>query len=56
MVPEIWNETEKMFCQFGLFLPFHTPENQNFEKMKKTLGECTKNHDQNITLFLRYDT
>ena len=38
MVPEIWSETDKIFCHYGLFfalLPPMDPENQNFEKMKK---------------------
>ena len=38
MVPEISSATEKIFCDFGLFLPFYptnNQKNQNFEKMKK---------------------
>ena len=38
MVPEIWSETDLIFCHLGPFLPFYPPndpENQNFEKMKK---------------------
>ena len=37
--------------QFFPFYPLYNPENQNFEKMKKTfryfiiLHTCTKNHD-----------
>ena len=54
MVPEIWRVTDRIFCDFGPFfalLPPNNPENQNFEKMKKTprdiitLHKCTKNHD-----------
>ena len=36
----------------GYFLPFYSPKNQNFEKMKKMPGDiiilhmCTKNYDQ----------
>ena len=42
MVPEIWNATDRIFCHYELFLPFYPhldPENQNFEKMKKTLED-----------------
>ena len=47
MIPEIWSTIHRMFSHFGPFLPFYTPflpsphprpnspENQNFEKMKK---------------------
>ena len=38
MVPEIWSATE-FFVILEYFLPFYPPidpENQNFEKMKKT--------------------
>ena len=41
MVPEIWSVTE-LFVILGHFLPFYPPnkpENQNFEKMKKTPGD-----------------
>ena len=53
-VPEIWSETDRIFCHFGPFfalLPHNNPENQNYEKLKKTPGDiiilhkCTKNHD-----------
>ena len=56
MVPEIGSVTDKTFCHFGPFLPFYPPnnkENQNFEKMKKTLTDiiilnmCTIN-DNNM--------
>ena len=52
MVPEIWSMTEIIFCHLGPFfalLPPNNPENQNFEKMKKTPGDiiilhmCTVN-------------
>ena len=47
---------DRVFCRFGHFLPFYpsdNPENQNFEKMKKTPRDiiisqfCTTNdhHD-----------
>ena len=42
MVPEIWSMTDRIFCNFGPFfalLPPQQPENQNFEKMKTTLGD-----------------
>ena len=44
MVPEIWSVTDRIFCDFGPFLahlppPPNNPENQNFEKMKKLLGD-----------------
>ena len=55
MVPEIWSATDRIFCYFGLFFPFYSPnnpKNQNFEKLKKKipgdiiiLHKCTKNHD-----------
>ena len=38
MVPGILGVADKIFCHFGSFLPFYSPnnpENQNFEKMKK---------------------
>ena len=51
MVPEMWNVRE-----FFLFLPFHfpnNPENHNFEKVKKALGDiilhkCTINNNHMI--------
>ena len=54
MVPEMWSTTIRIFCHFETFLPFShpkNPKNQNFEKMKITLGDiiilqkCTKNYD-----------
>ena len=39
MVPEIWSTTDMIFVILDHFLPFYPPmdpENQNFEKMKKT--------------------
>ena len=51
MVPEIWSVTE-FFVILDHFLPFYPSmdaENQNFEKMKKALGDiiilqmCTLN-------------
>ena len=38
MVPAILSTTDRIFCHFGPFLPFYSPnnpKNQNFEKMKK---------------------
>ena len=48
MVPEIWSATDIIFCHLGRFfallapvpLPMD-PENQNFEKMKKTPQDLT---------------
>ena len=40
-VPEIWSDTDRIICNFGLFLPFYpppspnNPENINFEKNEK---------------------
>ena len=61
MVPEIWSMTNTIFCHFLPFYPPNNPENQNFEKLKKThththtdtktpgdiiiLHICTKNYD-----------
>ena len=42
MVPEISNARDKNFCHLGYFLPFYTPnnpENENFEKIKKSPGD-----------------
>ena len=42
MVPEIWSATDRISCHYGLFFAFYPPkepENQNFEKMKKTLDD-----------------
>ena len=50
MVPEIWSETDKIFCHFGSFYdllpppPPNDPENQNFEKKnEKNAYMCTIN-------------
>ena len=52
MVPE--KQSETFFVILGHFLPFYptnSPENQNFEKMKKESGDvtilhtCTTNHN-----------
>ena len=57
MLPEIWSVRDIIFCHFGPFfcpltpLPPNNLENQNFEKLKKKLGDiiilhkCSKNHD-----------
>ena len=42
MVPEITSATDTIFCHFVPFfalLPCNNPENQNFEKLNKTLGD-----------------
>ena len=42
MVPEIWSMTDRIFSHYALFfalLPPMDPENQNFQKMKKTLED-----------------
>ena len=45
MIPEIGSATDRIFSRFGpFFAPFthprspNNPDNQNFEKMKKTTG------------------
>ena len=52
MVSEIWSMTDRIFCHFGpystLLLPpppprTNKPKNQNFEKMKKMLGDIYTN-------------
>ena len=67
MTPEIWSTTDRFFLHFGPFfallhrlllppLPLQprNPENQNFEKMKKTPGDiiilhkCTVNDNHMI--------
>ena len=47
MVPQIWSETDKIFCHFGSFYdllpppPLNDPENQNFERKKmKKMPTC----------------
>ena len=54
MVPEIWSITDRIFFILDHFLPFYlsnNTKNQNFENLKKTLGDIiilhthTKNHD-----------
>ena len=51
IVPEIWSTTDKIFSHFGPFYTPNNPENQNFEKMKKTPGDiiilhkCTTNEN-----------
>ena len=40
MIPEIWSATDRTFTHFGPFfalLPLPPPENQNFEKVEKSL-------------------
>ena len=42
MVPEMWSATDRLFCHYGPFfalLPPMDQENQNFEKLKKTLED-----------------
>ena len=49
MVPEIWSMTET-FSHFGPFFAFllpplsNNPENQNFEKMKRSPGDIVILH------------
>ena len=59
MVPEIWGATDRIFCHSKPFFallrppppPLMDPENQNFEKLKKTpediiiLQVCTINNN-----------
>ena len=44
-VPEIWRITDVIVIfYFGLFLPFYppnSPKNQNFKKIKKTVGDTS---------------
>ena len=61
MVPVIWSVTDRIFLSFCtvvfLFNPLTTnPKNQNFEKMKKTLGDIMFLHMCTIydVWFLRY--
>ena len=65
MVPEISSATDRIFCHFGLFFPFCSPnnlENQNFEKVKEAPGDIIILHMGNINdnymiyiWFLRYE-
>ena len=57
MVSEIWSITDRIFFILDHFLPFYlsnNTKNQNFENLKKTLGDIiilhthTKNHDHII--------
>ena len=54
MVPVIWSVTERVFsCPFLHFCPFTPPlsnnlKNQNFEKMKKMLGDTIVLHKRTI--------
>ena len=62
MLPEIWSATDRIFCPFGPIFALYPPpppppmdpENQNFEKMKKTPGDiiilqiCTINDNYMI--------
>ena len=56
MVLEIWSITDRIFFVLDHFLPFYlsnNTKNQNFENLKKTLGDIilhthTKNHDHMI--------
>ena len=54
MVPEIWSETDRIICHFGLFLillSHYQPAKSKFLKNKKTTEDviishmCTKNYD-----------
>ena len=47
MFPEIWSATDRMFCHFGPFFALllsNNTGNQNFEKMKKILGDFIISH------------
>ena len=57
MIPEIWSTADIIFCFgpfFALLHPPNKPENQNFEKRKKTPGDiiilpkCTINDNHTI--------
>ena len=55
MVPEVSTTTDIIFCHFGLFFVLLTPnnpENQNFEKMKKTLEILHMNRLQNMVVMI----
>ena len=42
MFAEIWSAADIILCHFSpflLFYPTNNPKNQNFEKMKKALGD-----------------
>ena len=45
MIPEMWSTTGRILSHFGPIFallplsPTNNPENQNFEKMKKTPGD-----------------
>ena len=52
MVPEMQNETDIIFCHYGLFFALLPPcnlENKNFVRIKKVSGDIIilhmKNHD-----------
>ena len=54
MFPEIWSMTDNFLLFWTIFCPFYPfndPENKNFEKRKKVLGDIitlhmwTKNYD-----------
>ena len=57
IVPETWSVKDKIFCNFGRFFAFlspNNPKNQNFGKMKKKTGDiiilhmCTINGNHMI--------
>ena len=57
MAPGIWRRRTKFSVILDHFLPFYppnSPQNQNFENVKKTPGyiiilhKCTKNHDHTL--------
>ena len=46
MVPEMLSVMERIFCHFGSFFSLlcpNNPENQNFDKLKKTPGDIISN-------------
>ena len=48
MVPETWSATDKCFIVWANFCPFYpsnSPKNQNFEKLKKKLGDLELSYE-----------
>ena len=51
MVPEIWSTTDRIFDVFDYFFLFYlpnNPENENFEKRKKSSGDIIILHMGNL--------
>ena len=63
MVSEIWNVTDWIFLTLDYFLPFYSPKNHSFDKMKKTTQDiiilymCTinKNHMMYVFWDIKHD-